>query len=292
MALTEMVVLIQALVQGIMVGVMYGLMGLGITMVFAITRLLNFSHGDFMALAMYVCLLLYQQLGLDPYASSGLVAALFVPMGGLVFALLFKRVLRAHILMVIQLTLGLVFIIENGLLLGFGADYRSIPTVLTAKKVHIGPLILRAPHLAAFVIGSALALALFWTLKYTDLGRAIRAISQNVEGAKVVGLNVERVQLIVFSGAIGLLGLVGPLLVPMITMTPFMGLHLTLFSFIVFVMGGVGNFLGTMLAGLVLGIAESLGQLYIGGNLGLVVPYGVFVLVLLVRPAGLLGAKQ
>jgi branched-chain amino acid transport system permease protein len=287
----QIVILMQAMVQGVMLGLVYGLMGLGITMVFSITRLLNFAHGDFMALAMYLCLALYHSIRLDPYLSALITTPLLFLFGAFIFQVLFRRVLRAHILMVIQLTLGMVFVIENSLLLGFGADYESIPTFLTAGKIHLGPLVIRAPHLVAFFMGGSIAIGLFWALQNTHLGRSIRAIAQNPDAAKLMGINVGRIQMLVFAGAIGLLGLSGPLVIPIMTMTPFMGLHLTLFSFIVFVMGGIGNFLGTILAGVILGVAESMGLLYLGGNLALVVPYGCFVLVLLLRPQGLLGER-
>ncbi len=287
----EITIVAQAFVQGLMLGAIYGLIGLGITMVFAITGLLNFAHGDFMAIAMYICLALYSRFHIDPYLSMVLAIPLLFGMGLLVYHFLFRRVLKAEILMVIQLTLGMVFVIESGLLLTFTADYESVPNFLHATKFALGPLTVTGSYLMTFLVGGGAGAALYWALQYTDLGRQIRAIAQNKDAAALMGVNSTRIQMIVFALAIALLGLSGCLTTSILTMEPYMGLELTLFAFIVFVMGGVGNFLGTLVAGYLLGIADAMGSLFIGGHLGAMVPYGLFVLMLLFRPQGILGAR-
>jgi branched-chain amino acid transport system permease protein len=281
----------EVVVQGIMLGAIYGVIGLGITMVFSTTGLLNFAHGDFMAIAMYICLAIFNLFGLDPYLSMFVnIPALFA-LGVLVYFFLFRRVLKAEILMVIQLTLGMMFIIESALLLGFTADFQSVPNFLTATRLKVGPLTIRATHLAIFVVGGGIGGILYWMLQYSDLGRQVRAIAQNKDAAALMGINASRVQMIVFALGIALLGLAGSMTTSIITMEPYMGLGITLFAFIVMVMGGVGNFLGTLVAGYFLGVAEAMGQMMIGGHLGALVPYGLFVLILLVRPKGILGAR-
>ena len=284
-------IIVQALIQGIMLGAIYGLIAFGITMVFAITGLLNFAHGDFMAMAMYLCLALYTHFHIDPYISMLLAVPLLFALGILVYHFLFRRVLKAEVLMVIQLTLGMVFIIESSLLLGFTADYESVPNFLHAKRIVMGPLSVSGSYLAVFLIGGGVGVALYLILQKTDLGRQIRAIAQHKDAATLMGINTTRIQMFVFASGIALLGMSGALTTSILTMEPYMGLELTLFAFIVFVMGGVGNFLGTLVAGYVLGVAEAMGALLIGGHLGALVPYGLFVLVLLFRPQGILGAK-
>ncbi len=279
------------MMQGLMLGAIYGLIGLGITMVFSVTGLINFAHGDFMAIAMYLCLFLYARFNLDPYLSILLVIPLLFVMGILVYHFLFRRMIDAEILMVIQMTLGLVFIIESSLQFLFTADYTNVPNFAYGSRFTMGPFVISANYLVTFLIGSSVGGALYWMLKYTDLGRQIRAISQNREAAMLMGIRTHRVQTIVFAMGIAILGLSGSLTTSIITLQPYMGLELTLFAFIVFVMGGVGNFLGTLLAGFVLGVAEALGALFIGGHLGGLVPYGLFVLILLLRPQGMMRAR-
>jgi branched-chain amino acid transport system permease protein len=260
-------------------------------MVYAITGLLNFAHGDFMAIAMYLCLALFAHFNVDPYLSALLAVPTLFVLGLLVYHFLFRRVLKAELLMVVQLTLGMVFIIESSLLLTFTADYESVPNFLHAVRFSLGPLSVSGSYLATFVVGGGAGVALYWVLQKTDLGRQIRAISQNKDAATLMGINTTRIQMIVFALAIALLGLSGSLTTSILTMEPYMGLELTLFAFIVFVMGGVGNFLGTLVAGYLLGIADAMGSLFIGGHLGAMVPYGLFVLMLLFRPQGILGAR-
>jgi branched-chain amino acid transport system permease protein len=287
----ETTIVLQAILQGLMLGAIYGLIGLGITMVFSITGLLNFAHGDFMAIAMYLCLALFTRFQIDPYISMLVAIPLLFVVGLLVYHFLFRRVLKAEILMVIQLTLGMVFVIESTLLLTFTADYESVPNFLHAMKFALGPLTVTGSYLVTFLVGGGTGAALYWVLQHTDLGRQVRAIAQNKEAAALMGINTTRIQMIVFATAIALLGLSGCLTTSILTMEPYMGLELTLFAFIVFVMGGVGNFLGTLVAGYLLGIADAMGTLFIGGHLGAMVPYGLFVLMLLFRPQGILGAR-
>ncbi len=284
-------ILAEVVVQGIMMGAIYGLLGLGITLVFTTTGLLNFAHGDFMAIAMYACLVLFKLFNLDPYLSMAVNLPLLFGLGLLVYHFLFRRLLRANVLMVVQLTLGMLFIIESSLHLGFTADYVSVPNFLMASKLKLGPLTIRSIHLAAFLVGGGLGATCYWMVQHTSLGRQIRAIAQNKEAAALMGINADRIQMIVFAIGIALLGVAGSMTTAILTMEPYMGLEITLLSFIVMVMGGVGNFLGTLLAGYFLGVAESVGAMYIGGNLGRFVPYGLFVVILLLRPKGMLGTK-
>lgn len=287
----DITIIAQAVIQGLMLGAIYGLIGLGITMVYAITGLLNFAHGDFMAIAMYLCLALFSRFDVDPYVSALLAVPTLFVLGLLVYHFLFRRVLKAELLMVVQLTLGMVFIIESTLLLSFTADYESVPNVMHAVRFMLGPITISGSYLVTFLVGGGAGVALYWVLRKTDLGRQIRAISQNKEAAALMGINTTRVQMLVFAMAIALLGLAGSLTTSILTLEPYMGLGLTLFAFIVFVMGGVGNFLGTLVAGYLLGIADAMGSLFIGGHLGAIVPYGLFVLMLLIRPQGILGAR-
>jgi branched-chain amino acid transport system permease protein len=289
--LSEWVIFFQVVIQGIMMGSVYFLIASGLTMIFAVTRLLNFAQGDFMVVAMYTCLVLFTSLKLDPYVSIFLVMPFMFGVGVFIYRFLVRRVLRAHILMVIQLTLGLVFIVEGGLLLVFKADYKTVPTFLTGSKIYLGPFILGVPLLVAFLVSAFIAGFLFWILRTTDFGRAVRAVAQSPEAAALMGVHVDRIQMQVFGIGFLLLGIAGPMVIPLLTMMPFMGLHLTLFAFIILVLGGMGNFLGAMLGGLILGLAEALGYLYLGAGFAPAVPYSIFILVLLFRPQGILGGR-
>lgn len=282
-------VVLQALVQGLQMGAIYALVTLSMTLIFSVSGLLNFAHGDLMVLAMYVAYLVYRVFGLDPYLSAALIAMLFFGLGFVLFRLFVRPTLDSGVLAGAQLTLGFVFVIQNGILLGFGGDYISVPTMLSNRNLALGPLSLPWPLLTGSVTALGLGGLLFFVLMKTDYGRQVRAITQNRDAAALMGVPIARVQAIAFALGLALLGLTGPLIVAQFTLTPAMGLDFTLLALIVMVFGGIGNFIGTMVAGVIVGVAEGLGSLYFGGTVGAMVPYSILILVLLFRPHGLLG---
>lgn len=282
-------VLLQATVQGLQMGAIYALIALSMTLIFSVGGLLNFAHGDFMALAMYGALALYQSFALDAYAAAPLLFFGFFLLGFLMFRRLVQPVLAAGVLAGAQLTLGLVFVQENFLLMVFGGDYLSVPTALSNKNLVIPPLIMPWPLLVGSLLAVVLAAILYVVLMRTDFGRQVRAITQNSDAAALMGIRIDRVQAIAFGIGIGLLGLTGAIIVAQFTLTPAMGLDFTLIALIVMVIGGLGSFAGSMIAGAIIGVSESLGSLLYGGTVGAMIPYAILVLVLLFRPHGLMG---
>lgn len=281
----------QALLQGIMWGLFYALFASGLTILFAVTRLFNFAHGDLMVLAMYGCLVLYTYFGVDPYLALVVTIPLLGGLGVLVYNYLIKRVLHSHFAMVLQLTLGIVILLENVVLMVFKGDPLPLPTFISLKMVSLGPLLASVPLMIASAVAIVGLGSLYWILRNTDFGRSIRAISQDALAAQLMGIKIDRVRMIVFAIAFALLAVSGSCAAPIFILTPFIGLHLTLFAFIVVTLGGLGNFLGTILGGLTLGIAESVGCLLLGGDEALILVYGVFLLVLLFKPEGFLGER-
>ncbi|MBN8973669.1 MAG: branched-chain amino acid ABC transporter permease [Rhizobiales bacterium] len=282
-------VLLQATVQGLQMGAIYALVALSMTLIFSVGGLLNFAHGDFMALAMYGALALYQSFALDAYAAAPLLFFGFFLLGFLMFRRLVQPVLAAGVLAGAQLTLGLVFVQENFLLMVFGGDYLSVPTVLSNKNLIIPPLTMPWPLLVGSLLAVVLAAILYVVLMRTDFGRQVRAITQNSDAAALMGIRIDRIQAIAFGIGIGLLGLTGAIIVAQFTLTPAMGLDFTLIALIVMVIGGLGSFAGSMIAGAIIGVSESLGSLLYGGTVGAMIPYAILVLVLLFRPHGLMG---
>lgn len=282
-------VVLQALMQGLQMGAIYALITLSMTLIFSVSGLLNFAHGDLMVLAMYVAYLASRTFGLDPYLSAAFIAVLFFGLGFVLFRFFVKPTLDSGVLAGAQLTLGFVFVIQNGILLGFGGDYISVPTMLSNRNFALGPISLPLPLLTASIAALGLGGLLFFVLMKTDYGRQVRAITQNRDAAALMGVPIARVQAIAFALGLALLGLTGPLIVAQFTLTPAMGLDFTLLALIVMVFGGIGNFIGTMVAGVLIGVAEGLGSLYFGGTVGAMVPYSILILVLLFRPHGLLG---
>lgn len=183
-----------------------------------------------------------------------------------------------------------MFIIQNGLLMGYGGEYQRVPAFIEHGRLFLGSLLrLRLSLVIAFVVSLLLAGLFYWVLTRTDYGRTVRAIHQNPQAAALMGVDVERIRTITFAAGVAVLAVAAALLVPGQPIAPIQGLHFTVTTLIVFMLGGMGNFAGTFLGALVIGVAESFGNVYLSGTIGFIVPFVIFVIFLLYRPQGLLG---
>lgn len=277
----------QALAQGLLIGATYGLLALGMGLVYGVSGVVNFSHGDFISLGMFMCLALYSAFAMDPYVSILVTVPLMTAIGALVYIFLIRPMVGHQFLMVVQLTLGLSLVLQNGILMIFGGEPARTPSVVETKLVILGDTVLRVPHIIAFVVSFVLAIGLYVMLRATDFGRSIRAVHQNAHAAALMGINVGRVQVLTFALGIGILALAAALLLPGTPIQPNMGLRYTVITLLVVVLGGMTNFVGIMLGGLIIGIAEAMGTIYLDGPIGLLLPYIIFVAIMLFLPKGL-----
>lgn len=279
--------LYQALAQGLLIGATYGLLALGMGLVYGVSGVVNFSHGDFISLGMFMCLALFSAFSLDPYVSVIITVPAMTAIGALVYIFLIRPMVGHQFLMVVQLTLGLSLVLQNGILMIFGGQPARTPSVVESKLIILGDVVLRVPHIIAFVVSFVLAIGLYIMLRSTDFGRSIRAVHQNAHAASLMGINVGRVQVLTFALGIGILALAAALLLPGTPIQPTQGLRYTVITLLVVVLGGMTNFVGIMLGGLVIGMAEAFGTIYLDGPLGLLMPYIIFVAIMLFRPQGL-----
>jgi branched-chain amino acid transport system permease protein len=236
---------------------------------------------------MFMCLGLYSALALDPYVSIVITVPVMVALGALVYRFLIRPMVGHQFLMVVQLTLGLSLVLQNGILMVFGGQPARTPSMVESKLIILGDVVLRMPHVIAFVVSFALAIGLFVMLRSTDFGRSIRAVHQNAHAAALMGIDVGRVQVLTFALGIGLLAIAAALLLPGTPIQPTQGLRYTVITLLVVVLGGMTNFVSIMLGGLVIGISEAFGTIYLSDTLGMLLPYAIFVLIMLFRPQGL-----
>ena len=282
--------LLQAVIQGLLIGATYGFVALGMGIIYSVSGVVNFSHGDFVTLGMFLCYSLWGALSLDPYVSVALTLPLFAAAGALIYRFLIRPIAGVHMLMIIQITLGLSFMVQNGLLMTFGGQPLRTPSMVEAKLVFIGDsVVVRLPLVIAFVVSVLLAAVLYWVLRRTDLGRSIRAVHQNPRAAALMGINVAAVQAITFAAGFAILAIAAALLLPGTPAHPGMGLRYTVITLMVIILGGMTNFVGILLSGFVIGLAEAIGTVYVSGIAGMMMPYLIFVVALLFRPQGLLG---
>ncbi len=277
----------QAMAQGVLIGSTYGLLALGMGLVYGVSGVVNFAHGDFISLGMFMCLALYSALSLDPYVSAVITVPAMTVIGALVYRFLIRPMVGHQFLMVVQLTLGLSLVLQNGILMVFGGQPARTPSIVELKLIILGDVVLRVPHVIAFVVSFALAIGLFVMLRSTDFGRSIRAVHQNAHAAALMGIDVGRVQVLTFALGIGILAIAAALLLPGTPIQPTQGLRYTVITLLVVVLGGMTNFVGIMLGGLIIGISEAFGTIYLSETLGALLPYMIFVLIMLFRPQGL-----
>jgi branched-chain amino acid transport system permease protein len=289
----DMDLLVQAMVQGLLIGATYGFVALGLGIIYSVSGVVNFSHGDFVTAGMFLCYSLWAAFALDPYVSVAITVPLFAVIGALLYRLLIRPIVGAHLLMIVQLTLGLSFIIQNGLLITFGGQPLRTPSAYEAKLIFVGDsLVMRFSLIVAFVVSVTFAGLLYWVLQSTDLGRSVRAVHQNAKAAALMGIDVTLIRTITFAAGFAMLAIAAALLLPGTPAYPGMGFRYTVITLMVIILGGMTNFMGILLSGFAIGISEAIGTVYVSGVVGMMLPYFIFIVVLLFRPQGLLGGAK
>src|SRR5579859_2281606 len=281
----------QAVINGLLIGGIYALVSIGVTLIFGVVKIVNFAQGEFVMIGMYVSYWLATLIRLDPVVSLAVsMPALFVA-GVLLQKFLLRRVLGLGDMPQIFLTFALSLLLLNVALLLFTANYRTVETPYSYAAIHIGPIYIVVAKLIAFAVAMALSAALWVFLRTTDLGKAMRAAAQNRDVAMLMGVNPDRVFAVAVGLALALAGAAGSLLMPFYPAYPTAGQQFTLFAFVAVVLGTLGNVRGALIAGLMMGMAESLGVQFVGADSGLIVVFGMLLVTLAVRPGGLYGGQ-
>ncbi len=284
---------LQAILNGLLTGALYAVIGMGMALIFGVMRIVNFAHGAFLMLGMYLTYLLFQRTGLNPYFGFIVAGVVLFLLGYLFYRALLKPIRGQSDFMQILLTLGFALILTDSIQLIFGADYQQINISLLRKNVHLGGQIsLNAPWLVSFAIALGVGAVLYFFVMHTMQGRAARAIAQNRYAAPLMGIDLHRVQAFSFGIGVAAAGAAGGLLLPVFYLYPTVGDQFTLKSFVMVVLGGMGSIQGAAIAGLVLGVIESLTSLYWGNEWALAVDFVIFLLVLSLRPSGIFGSQR
>ena len=285
-----MIQFLQQLINGLALGSIYALIALGYTMVYGVLKFINFAHGDLMMLGMYLTFYLFGFYKIDPYLSAILLVApaLFL-VGMAVQRLLIKPLQNASALMLIFSTFGLSIALQNLALMGFKADYRTILTPLSTATFNLAGISISIPRLIAFLLALVLLIALYLILRYTLVGKALRAVAENRVVTQLMGVRVQRLNLLAFGLGSAITGIAGALILPFSYVFPTIGGGYTLVAFVVVVLGGLGNMAGAFLGGLTIGLVESLSGTYIAPALKEAIYFVIFIIVLLIRPQGLFG---
>jgi branched-chain amino acid transport system permease protein len=279
-------------VAGILTGLVYGLMALGLSVIFGVVRVVNFAHGEMMSIAMYLTVLLFSGLHLDPLVMLVPIAAVLFVFGYALQAGLINPFISRPEHSQFLLLVALALIIVNALLILFGPDARTVQTSYAFDSFQWGALIVDATKLyagAAAIIAAALLFAFF---RFAPVGKAIRACADNYTGALVVGLDVKRLYALTFGIGAACVGAAGVMMTLIVDVTPMIGPAYTLLAFVIVITGGLGSMAGALLGGLLIGATEALAGLLFTPSAKSMFAFAILVLVLLFRPQGILGKRS
>ena len=283
--------IIELIAGGLIVGGIYAVVAMGLNLQYGLMRIMNISHGEFLMVGAYLTWLGHTVLGLNPLATLPLVAAALFAGGLAIYALCFRRVVReAPSVEVIEsrsllIGFGLMFLVQNAALLIWGADLRGYSFL--SDSVQVAGARFGANRLLVFGFAIAASLALLAVLRYTLLGKSVRAMMQSPVGAQLVGIDTRVLHPVVFGAGLALAGVAGSLISMVYELSPSMGEPYTVTALIVITLGGLGSAMGCLVGGLLLGLVEALGMYFFSPSIKMLLSYAVFITVLLARPQGL-----
>jgi branched-chain amino acid transport system permease protein len=285
------VLILQVLVNGVLLGGLYGLMALGMSLIWGVMNIVNIAHGALIMLGAYLTFWMFTLWGWDPFVSLPLtILALFV-YGYVLQRFLLNLIVRAQLFLTLLITFGVEVVMVNLARMLWASDLRQVTPVYAAKNFSVGGLTIPYVRLWVFIGTVVLSVVFLFLLERTKLGRAIRATSQELRAARLTGIPVAHVYAVTFGLGAALAGAAGGLWGMLFPITPVMGGALTLKSFVVAVLGGLGTMMGAIVGGLVLGLAEALTATYLGPTYPNAISFGLLVLILIFRPTGILGSR-
>jgi branched-chain amino acid transport system permease protein len=285
----DLTLIAQLLINGLLIGGIYSLVSMGLTLIWGVMDVVNFAQGELLMISMYIAWAMSYFFGISPYLSVPICAGLLFVVGLAIGKFLISHVIELPMAARIYTTFGLSLFLTNLALMIMGGKVLNIPSELWTV-IGFG-LFIDVPHLISFVLAGLFALGLFFFLKRSKLGKALRAVSQNRVVASAMGIDVQRMYLIAFGIGSAFTGVAGALIMAYFSVTPTVGGTFMMSAFVAVVLGGLGNFVGAFFGGLIIGTAETFGGYFLGPGLKQVVSFMIFVIVLLILPKGLFGKE-
>lgn len=281
-------VILQSVASGLMNGGIYALVAVGLTLIFGVMRVINFAHGEFLMLAMYLAFFAWSMLGIDPYWMLLLAPLVLALLGVVFFEYLTRYAMGAPEINQMAVTLGASLLLQNAALLAFKGDNQIVTLARATDSIMLGAVTLQVPQLAAATVSVVLLGAVYLLLTRTDLGLMMRATAQSGEGAALSGIDLARVYRWAMALGVATLGFAGPLILPTMYVNPNVGTLFTLKAFVIVIAGGLGSVPGALLGGLLVGLTESMAGVWLPGAAASAIPFAFLVVVMIWRPQGLL----
>lgn len=281
----------ELLVSGALLGGVYIVVSIGISLIFGVMRVMNFAHGEVVMMGMYGAYWAHEAGGVDPYVAGLVIVPLVFVLSLTVLRRFVLWLVRSPPLVQVFATLGLSVALQNLALVLWGGNYRSVQMSYSGTLLHVGGLTIPLTRLVVLVVAMAVIAALHSFLKYSYFGKAVRATAQNRRAAMLMGIDVDRIYVMVFAIGLAITVLSGILLMPIYTVHPGSGFQFALIAFVVVVLGGLGSLPGVVLGGFTIGMVEVFSGYFIAASMTQIVYFAVFIVMLIVRPAGLLGQR-
>ena len=291
-----MYIFLQGALSGLLIGGVYALIALGLNLVFGTTRVINFAQGTLLMVGMFIAWWLFELFGIHPYLSVFVSVPLLFAFGYMIqrtlIAPLLAREREREPMSVLLMTLGLAIVLENLALVLFRADFKTVNVGVSTATWLVGGLVVSVPRLVGLLTMLATVAALWLFLTRTDLGRAIRAVGQDRQVARLLGIDDRRIYNYAYGISTALMGVAAAVLVPFYYTHPGVGLTFLLKAFVIVVLGGLGSMPGAAVGGLAVGVIEGVVGIYAQAAVAYIVLFAVFILVLVFRPTGLLGVER
>lgn len=282
----------QSLLNGVLIGGVYSLIAIGLTLVFGVMKIINFAHGSLMMLGMYVCYWTATLLPVNPYAALVVVIPIMFLVGVVIQRYLINPIITAPEHNQLLLTLGVSLFLDNLALFLWTPDYRVLSTPYAQINFYLGDISFSLVRLMAFGLAMLCTAILYLVLTKTDLGKAIRAASEEPDGAILMGINVRRIYWICFGIGAACAGVAGAAIAPFFPVYPQVGSLFVITAFVVVVLGGMGSFMGAFVGGIIIGVADSVGAMLLPGSMKAIISFTLFILILLFKPNGLFGGRR
>lgn len=281
--------LLQVLVNGILLGGLYGIMALGMSLIWGVMNIVNIAHGALIMLGAYLAFWMFTLWGWDPFLSLPVTIACLFVYGYCLQRFVLNLIVRAQLFLTLLITFGAEVVMVNVARLLWASDLRQVTPAYAGKSFAVAGLTIPYVRVLVFATTVVLSVLFLLLLERTRLGRAIRATAEELRAARLTGIPVAHVYAVTFGLGAALAGAAGGLWGMLFPITPIMGGALTLKSFVVAVLGGLGTMMGAIVGGLVLGLAESFSATYIGPTYPNAISFGLLVVILIFRPTGILG---
>ncbi len=285
----ELGTILQVVINGLLLGGIYMTIAVGLNLIYGVMRIVNYAQGEFMMIGMYIAFWLFSLLGISPYYSIPIVALSLYLIGWVSEKIVVEPVLRLPYESQVITFVGVIYVLQNLALILWTADYRNVMIPRIMEPIVIGGVHIPTGRLLTLIIANLSALGMYLLLKKTKIGKFIVATSQDPLGAAITGIDVRKIRAITFGVGLAVTGISACILLPLYYVFPYVGVDFGIIAFIIITLGGLGNFLGAVISSFMIGLIEALIGTFFSAELALAIAFLLFIVMLMLKPSGIMG---